>query len=324
MKKFIQLFKKVGGGEILRQYRQGHVLLFSFLITVLLGFSKKSLEIVRLAVDNRRLSKLRKRYKAYIANYVKTHQDVNPRTRSNKIWFLWLQGMENAPELVRGCYRSLQRNISDREIVLLTEYNYREFVTFPDYIQQKIDLGEITKTHMSDLLRLELLNSYGGTWIDATVYCSGNNIPDYMLDSDLFLFQSLKPGLDGKSTCISSWFITASANHPILLLTQSLLYNYWKNNTRMLDYFLFHDFFQLAIEAYSEEWNKIVPFSNSVPHILLLRLFDIYEEKIWNALRTMVPFHKLTYKFEKNMLKERNTYYDVIFEDEEMEYKGRL
>lgn len=321
MKMFIQLFKKVGGREILRQYRQGHVLFFSFVITALLGFSKKSLEIVRLAVDNRKLCKLRKRCKSYITSYLDTHQEVKSCTRATKIWFLWLQGIENAPALVKSCYQSLQKNIPDREIILLTEYNYREFVKFPDYIQQKIDMGVITKTHMSDLLRLELLNRYGGTWIDATVYCSGNNIPEYMLDSDLFLFQSLKPGLDGKCTCISSWFITACTNHPILLLTQSLLYEYWKNNTKMFDYFLLHDFFQLAIEVYSEEWSKVIPFSNSAPHILLLRLFDVYDEKIWEAVKEMVPFHKLTYKFNENMLNERNTYYNMIFVDEEMNHR---
>ena len=35
-----------------------------------------------------------------------------------------------------------------------------------------IDSGQITKTHLSDLLRLELLIRYGGTWIDATVFCT--------------------------------------------------------------------------------------------------------------------------------------------------------
>lgn len=314
MKNFCLLFKKVGGKEIIHQYKAAHVLIYSFIITLFLGLSKKSLEIVRLAVNNRILCRMRKKYKPYIDSYVQSHRDKLEQKHSNIVWFLWLQGMEKAPDLVKKCYRSIVEKMPNRDIVLLTNENYRNFIQFPDYIQKKIDLGIITKTHMSDLLRLALLNKYGGTWIDATVYCSGKDIPGYMLDSDLFLFQNLKPGLDGQCTCISSWFITAATNNPILLLTQSLLYNYWEKNTKMIDYFLFHDFFQLAIEAYPDEWNKVVPFSNSIPHILLLRLFEKYDESIWKAIKELTPFHKLTYKFDDYQLTVRDTYYNHIFE----------
>ena len=316
MKKFVQLFNKVGGKQVLLQYSRAHVLLFALVETLLLGFSKKSLEILRLAINNKVLGKLRKKYKRFIKEYKEQESQDLEQNHSNKVWVCWLQGIENAPGLVQKCYQSLQENLMDREIILLTEENYRDYVQFPDYIQQKIDSGVITKTHMSDLLRLELLNNYGGTWIDATVFCSGGNIPDYMLDSDLFLFQNLKPGLDGHCTRISSWFITACTNHPILRLTQAMLYDYWKTNKGMMDYFLIHDFFELAIEAYPEEWNMVVPFSNSVPHILLLRLFEKYNEKVWKNEKEMTPFHKLSYKFDVNQENVIGTYYDALFNDE--------
>lgn len=311
MKKFIQLFNKVGGKEVLRQYLQTHVFLFAMVQTLLNGFSKKSLEIVRLAVSNRILQKLRKKYRKVIAQF-KAEQKSLPREHSNKVWVCWLQGMENAPELVQRCYASLQENLPDREIILLTEDNYRNFIAFPEHIQTKIDSGIITRTHMSDLLRLELLLNYGGTWIDATVFCSGKNIPAYMLDSELFVFQSLKPGLDGHATALSSWFMTACTNHPILALTKALLYCYWEKKNSMVDYFLLHDFFQLATEAYPQEWSRVTPFSNSLPHILLLRLFEEYDEETWNNIRNMTPFHKLTYKFTGEQAALPDTYYKHI------------
>lgn len=313
MRKFVQLFKKVGGIEILKQYWRAHVFFFAMLETVMLGFSKKSLEIVRLAVNNRILNKLRKKYRPFIENYVKNDVQNLEKKQSKKVWVCWLQGMENAPEMVKICYQSLQDNLHDREIVLLTEENYRDYVTFPDYIQGKIDQGIISKTHMSDLLRLELLIQYGGTWIDATVYCSGNDYPDYMFESDLFVFQNLKPGLDGHCTRISSWFMSACSNQPILLLTRALLYDYWKKKNYMVDYFLLHDFFELAIEVYPEEWKKVVPFSNAIPHILLLRLFEEYDEKIWYAVKEMTYFHKMTYKYSKEEKNKKGTYYCKIW-----------
>lgn len=308
MKKFIALFRKVGGKEVLRQYARGHVLLFSLVQALLLGFSRKSLEILRLGVNNKLLCRLRKKNRKFIESYKAAAQSLE-RKRSNKVWVCWFQGLENAPPVIQRCFQSLQENLKDREIILLTEENYTQYVTLPDFIREKAAAGIIPKAQFSDLLRLELLIRHGGTWIDSTVLCSGENIPSYMLDSDLFMFQNLKPGLDGQCTCISNWFITACTNHPLLLLTQALLYNYWKTHTYLVDYFIFHDFFQLAIEAYPEEWEKVIPFSNSTPHILLLRLFEPYDHETWTAVQNMTPFHKLSYKFTQSDSLKEGTYY---------------
>ncbi len=317
MGNFVKLFKKVHGVDVLKQYAQNHVLISSTINVLLNGTSKKSLEIVRLNVSNKIVSRLRKKYKNYIINY--TQKNISKASASHLhsdiIWFCWLQGLDNAPDIVKECYKSLKQNITGKTIEVITLKNYKEFITFPDYIQEKIDSGNISKTHFSDLLRLELLIKYGGTWIDSTVYCSGKNIPKYYLDSDLFLFQNLKPGLDGQATRISSWFITARANNPILKLTRALLYEYWKNNSKLIDYFLFHDFFELAIEAYPEEWKKVIPIENGMPHVLLLRLFDVYDDELWTAIKSEIPFHKLTYKFDVNKTKLKDTYFKKIFGD---------
>ena len=277
MKQFLEIFKRVDGKGVLRQYTRANVLLFALVETLLLGFSKKSLEIVRLAVKNRILSKLRKKYRKHI-NTFKTEYVEGPKKHSKKVWICWLQGMEAAPEIVKMCYQSMQQYLPDREIVLITEKNYREYVSFPEFIQEKIDQGIITGAHMSDL----------------------------------FVFQNLKPGLNGDSTSISNWFITSCVNNPILVLTQKLLYEYWHKNNKLIDYFIFHDFFQIAIECYPEEWKKVVPFSNSVPHILLLRLFEEYDENIWRGVKEMTPFHKLTYKYTSEQAAKKNTYYKHI------------
>lgn len=313
MKRFLQLFNKVGGKEVLKQYLRGRVFFYAMFQTLLNGFTKKSLEIVRLAVNNKLLKRLRKKNRKFIAQFQQETAEA-PRVRSNKVWVCWLQGIEQAPPLVQRCYRSLQENLPDREVILLTEDNYREYVTFPEHIEKKLASGVITRTHFSDLLRLELLINHGGTWIDATVFCSGGQIPGYMLDSDLFLFQNLKPGADGHATVISSWFMTACTNHPILLLTRALLYRYWEKRNAMVDYFLIHDFFQLAIETYPEEWNRVIPFSNSTPHILLLRLFEAYDPAIWDAAVSQTPFHKLSYKFSEEDWKKENTFYTHLME----------
>ena len=315
MSNFGKLFKKVEGKEILRQYRRAHVLCFALFQTMLLGFSKKSLEIVRLSVQNKIVSKLRKKYKKKLAAFkiqIDTQYDALPHGNSNKVWFCWFQGLDNAPELVKVCHQSLKDNLKDKEIVVITEENYSDYVDFPDYIKEKYKKGIISRTHFSDLLRLQLLIQYGGTWIDSTVYCSGGEIPDYMLNSDLFLFQDLKPGLDGHATAISNWFITSCQNNKLLLLTRDLLFEYWRKKNKLIDYFIFHDLMQLALEAYPEDWNKVVPFPNSIPHVLLLRLFEPYDKTIWEAITGVTPFHKLSYKFSTENEKIPDTFFEKV------------
>lgn len=315
MKTFKAMFQKVKGWDVLRQYARSGVLFFALVQTALTGFSKKSLELVRLAVNNKILRKLRRKYRTFCENFVASYTP-GPQVQSNKVWICWLQGMDSAPPLVQRCYRSVQTHLKDREIILLTQDNYRDYVTFPEHIQKKIDSGIITKTHMSDLLRLELLLRYGGTWMDATVFCSGGNIPDYMLDSPLFLYQILKPGADGQPTVISSWFLTACTNHPILALTQAMLYRYWEEKNYLVDYFLLHDFFQLAMESYPQLWQEVVPASSSAPLILLLRLFDRYDETVWSAAVRQTSFHKLSYKLTQPENGITDTYYAHIMDGE--------
>lgn len=315
MSQFLKIFKKVNGAKMLKQYAYAHVLLYSLWTTLTLGFSKKSLEIVRLAVGNKVVKRLRKKYRPFINEYKKQNDEriaKLPHEHSKYVWVCWLQGIDDAPLIVKKCYQSLFDNLDDREIVLLTEENYKDWVSFPEHIQKKIDSGIITRTHMSDFLRLELLEHYGGTWIDATVYCSGKNIPAYIWDSDFFIYQCMKPGLDGHASRTSSWFITACTNHPIVLLVKELLYEYWKTHNDMVDYFLIHDMVELAIEAYPEEWMKVVPFSSSVPHILLLRFAEKYDENVWSAAKEMTPFHKLSWKFSDEQMKafeQEGTFY---------------
>lgn len=317
MSEFSKIFQKVDGKKVLKEYARAHVLTHALLMTAIEGTSKKSLEIVRESVNNKIVKKLRKKYAPFIAEFKKHDGERGklPREHSNKVWVCWLQGMEEAPIIVRRCYQSLLDHLNDREIILLDEKDYREWVSFPGCIQQKIEDGTISKAHMADLLRLELLEHYGGTWIDATVFCSGGNIPDYIWDSDLFLYQNLKPGLDAHPRRISNWFMTACTNHPIIQLTKELLYDYWSNNNNLIDYFIFHDFMELAIEAYPGEWGQVVPFSNSTPHILLSRLNEKYDERIWAAIKEQTPFHKLSYKHERETGKMRNTYYSEIIQE---------
>lgn len=308
---FVDTLIKQGGLQLLKRYANSGALFTALVEFLILGKNKKALEILRLSADYKTKIKLEKKYAKQLEKFSVKYDNNCLHTQSNKVWVCWFQGMDEAPELVRKCYESLQINLKGREIILITSENISDYVKFPDYIIKKWDQGIITHTHMTDLLRLELLITYGGTWIDSTVLCTcdAEKIPKYFFDSDLFFYQTLKPGRDGQATVLSSWYMSASTNNKILMATRYLCYEYWRKNNDMIDYFLLHDFFQIALEYYEEDWHAVVPVCNSTPHILLLRLFDKYDEKLFKYITEQTPFHKLSYKFSEEQRKMDDTYY---------------
>ena len=311
MSKLMKVFKKQGGMKLLKQYWKGGALFTAVGEFLLLGKSRTALEQLSLAASLKTKQKLERKYKKYLTQFNENYTETEHKG-ANKIWICWFQGLDEAPIIVKKCVESVRINNPDKEVVVITANNLHDYVRFPEYIEEKWKKGIITHTHLTDLLRLELLIKYGGTWIDATVFCSSSNIPSYFFDSDLFFYQLLKPGRDGNGIYLSSWFISAKTNNKILMATQKLCYAYWKENDTMWDYFLLHDFLSIVLEYYPDDWNKIVPRDNAAPHMLLLRLFDEYNEEVWKAISEQTPFHKLTYKFESKEQRRDNTYYKKI------------
>lgn len=217
---------------------------------------------------------------------------------NHTIWIYWMQGMENAPRLVQKCYESVYRNKpQDFEIILLTDRNLNQYIDLPDYIQDKYEKGYITITHLSDVIRLELLHTYGGCWIDATVFCSGK-IPEYMLKGDMFVFK-LASVLTDPVLKMSSWWISVVQGNRLIDLTRQALYKYWQSETSICNYFLFHIIMSKLID---ENWEcrdifqRIPYFNSGHAHVLQGKLGAEYKEEEWQTIKNIASVHKLTYK----------------------------
>lgn len=144
-----------------------------------------------------------------------------PHEHPKVIWWCWLQGLDEAPQIVKTCYASLVQEFKGSkvqegqgisgvyEIKVIDAENWKEYIELPGYIVKKWEKKQIPPALFSDLLRLELLIKYGGTWIDSTVLCTGFQDSSFKfqnyLEADLFLFQYTKQGSIPVS--ISNWFI---------------------------------------------------------------------------------------------------------------------
>ena len=249
---------------------------------------------------------LKNKYKYVVDN----HTISKNRMQSNKVWWCWLQGEENAPDLCKACLVSLRKNLKDREIIVITEDNYSDYIELPDYIIKKYKKGLITRTHFSDILRVQLLVTHGGTWIDSSVLCT--DFDQNYFDKELFVSNNmLKEDL---SMVCSSWFITSESNNPILSLARNLLFEYWKKNNILINYFLFHIFITIASEKYLKLWNEMHKFSNVPPHVLQFEFFNKYDKDRWEEIKKISSIHKLTQKanFENA---DKNSFYDYVLKE---------
>ena len=200
----------------------------------------------------------------------------------------------------------------DKKIIVLTEANMWDYVSMPDFIKEKYKKGIISRTHFSDLLRLELLITYGGTWIDSTVLCTAE--PNYAFNTPLFAFKTNEK--NDPATAAQNWFMSAEKNNPILCLTRELHYKYWEKCNYQIHYFIFYFFMKLAAEKYNKEWNLIPFFSDVPPHIMQRELFTEYSKERMEQLKRMSDIHKLTYKFKKDSdLQKQNTIYKKIIKE---------
>lgn len=235
----------------------------------------------------------------------------------NKIWVCWLQGLEQAPELVKKCVESIQKNSSKYEVIILTSDNIPQYINFPIYIMDKYKKKIITPTHFSDILRIALLSEYGGIWIDSTVHVS-EQIPDYISQVPLFCFKSSH--LSPNKIKTSSWFIASDPNNFLLIQVRDILYEYWKNENKLRHYFLFHLLFSIVID-YNEKnrhlWNNIPYYNNINPHILQHELFNQFDKERYDVICKFAPVHKLTYKIPPSHTKYiEGTYYEKLLNGE--------
>ena len=115
---------------------------------------KKSITEAYSCIQGKVVPHLRKRYSPLVKELTQiySHEKLI-QTKSNKVWICWLQGMENAPEIVQICYTSMKRHLTDREIIVITDENINQYVGFPEHIQRKYKEDKIPCAHfLRDML----------------------------------------------------------------------------------------------------------------------------------------------------------------------------
>ena len=253
-------------------------------------------------------------------NFSDQYKACPPKTSARKtIWVLWWNGEDTMPEIAKRCRRSLHQYHGDYEVVSLSKYNIKEYLDIPAYILEKVQDGRISLPHMADFVRVALLRTYGGIWLDSTVLLT-DYVPNEYMDYK-FLSRRIAPS-SSFSMARGRWsgyYMVANEAHSFLFeLLYAFYLQYWKEHDLIITYLLLDYLLDIAYRHYPEVKKMIdaVPLNNTKMKELQERLNDDYDEALWQTICQDTIFHKLTYKKE---ITNANSFYKVIIGEENRE-----
>lgn len=207
-----------------------------------------------------------------------------------------MQGLENAPQLVKSCCASWIHHNPDWEFRCLDATNVGQFIPLGDEFD--LTRQEITAASISDIVRVLLLHEYGGVWVDATLYCN-RPLDEWLpplLEEDFFAFRGVSE--DRK---IASWFLAArEAGHYLVSRWKEEVLRYWKDRTRADEYFWFHHAFGSLLDAdpcAEKIWSRVPNLSGLPPHAVLHGggMFEPAKEA-WHSIDWKLPVFKLSHR----------------------------
>ena len=227
------------------------------------------------------------------------------------IWQYWGQGLndDTLPEVVKICFASIDRFKRDYRVIRLTDETLKDYIDFPQFVWEKRNNPEFKTVFFSDLLRVALLQNYGGIWLDATVLLS-DEIPYRFRTKPFFAFQRSKVA-DNKATWKSfhpyywSWdsrfkvnmlnsIIIGSKGEPITLALLHLLLHYWKTQDKILNYFFFQILYHELMRDHLKS-HKFEAVDDTLPHLLQSKIFKHQEQLDYLEIFALQSIHKLTY-----------------------------
>lgn len=222
------------------------------------------------------------------------------------IWVFWHEGLQKSPEIVKACVRSIEGALDNNEkLFLIDKDNLSDYIELPEHIAIKWKNGTIGHNKFANIVRLRLLNTYGGVWIDATVFIMEKHLPEYITRNDLFFYHIDSSGLySANPHMAANWLIASRCESLILKSLEALHYEYWEKEEKECDYFFFHFFLTMAANYYKEEWNKVEIVLRDPAQILCKYINDPYSEELIKDIAHESSIQKLSWKIE--LLPESN------------------
>ncbi len=230
-----------------------------------------------------------------------THYAPHDNIPDNPIWTMWWQN--TPPQLIQMCLNSIKRFYPDA--IIINRENFSQYVEIPDHIIDKHKQGIISDAHLSDWIRVSLLERYGGTWIDASCLMLAQ-IPQFIMKQSFFILQN------PNKKDVSNFFIHAEKNNHLIRTMRIFLEEYWKSENTAIDYLFFHYFFMILCEnsnTCKQIYQSQVPYLNSNIKYFTYFIEQNADIDAWNYLSTASFMYKIHHRSDKAKQNHNSWYY---------------
>jgi lipopolysaccharide biosynthesis glycosyltransferase len=239
-----------------------------------------------------------------------------------RIFMYWDSGFDNCPLIIKQCIKSWKYYNKNYEIIELNDSNLSSWIDIEELVKNK----NITKTSLSDVIRIFLLKNHGGFWVDSTVFCikSLDEWIDECIANGFFAF-SFENSCD---RMISSWFLYGEKDNYIINEWYKNVVDYikkaeiigvknnpgivtineWNNKDKYNNhYFWFHYLFgdlHNNDNVFRDQWSNIKKMSANPPHYLQhIGLNTQVNDDFLSKYKDMAPMFKLTYRYDFTICK---------------------
>lgn len=236
----------------------------------------------------------------------------DPMPADYKIWTCWWQGKAQMPEVIRLCHESLLRNANGHEVILITQDNYRQYVDLPQYIYDKVESGNISFSHFSDIIRLYLLSTYGGHWVDSALFITRPLVFDDKFH--MAKMAKLDSSVNQGRWCFGD--MAGASSVKIFHYMLDCLLDYWQKYDAVVDYLMFDGFLRIAYEDLPDvrECIDALPVYSPNLHESRYRFHEKYENERFEYLIANNDMLSLTWRIN----------YPTHTDEGELTYYGKL
>ncbi|MEV0898684.1 capsular polysaccharide synthesis protein [Actinoplanes sp. NPDC049802] len=212
------------------------------------------------------------------------------------IFVYWAQGFDVAPPVVRACLAALRAH--NPGVHALSRADIGSYVDVPEDLAAALE-GD--HAHFSELLRMLLLEKFGGVWVDATCFVSEPLRPHVdraLAKGSVFAFDYTGPYL-------SNWFLAARPGSYIMHLWRAASFLWWEKRGELIDPLLHHHIFEMlwhSDDRFRSEWDAGMRLNATPPHALQSVMLRPYEPEMFQTIMEGAFAHKLRLRYETGEL----------------------
>lgn len=244
------------------------------------------------------------------------HIALTENVGDDNIWVCWWQGEKSMPEMVKKCFNSIIRYSNGHPVKLITFDNYKDYVQVDHRIVDKVKSGTFKLAHFADLVRLKLLEQYGGLWLDSTILLTANINEDFF---QKFFSVKIKP-VDNDSVSEYRWcsFVLGGGKDIRFIYSHlsSMLERYMLENEVFIDYLLIDYFLDILYRENRlvKEMIDAMPYTNPNLHNLRIKFDNEFDKVQWDSMLSDTEIFKLTYKGKHSKQNDKGmpTFYGYI------------